>query len=87
MGSDQPAASPDEWAVGGEKVQTASAQSVRAAPTADELLKWGAAAFPLPWSHCVRLLAVKNPSGRSFYEAEAVEKTQRALTSATRKRR
>lgn len=55
----------------GEKVQTASAQLVRAASPSD-LLKWGAAAFPLPWSHYVRLLAVKNPSARSFYEAEAL---------------
>lgn len=31
-----------------------------------------AARFPLPWSHYVRLLAVKNPHGRAFYEAEAL---------------
>ncbi len=29
-------------------------------------------AFPLPWSHYVRLLAVKNPNARRFYEAEAL---------------
>jgi predicted nuclease of restriction endonuclease-like (RecB) superfamily len=29
-------------------------------------------AFPLPWSHYVRLLAVRNPDARSFYEAEAL---------------
>jgi predicted nuclease of restriction endonuclease-like (RecB) superfamily len=31
-----------------------------------------AGAFPLPWSHYVRLLAVDNPHARSFYEAEAL---------------
>jgi predicted nuclease of restriction endonuclease-like (RecB) superfamily len=30
-----------------------------------------AKALPLPWSHYVRLLAVKNPSARTFYETEA----------------
>ena len=29
-------------------------------------------AFPLPWSHYVRILAVKNAEARSFYEAEAL---------------
>lgn len=43
-------------------VQTASAELVRAA----------ASALPLPWSHYVRLLAVKNPNSRAFYEAEAL---------------
>lgn len=28
--------------------------------------------FPLPWSHYVKLLAVQNPEGRAFYEAEAL---------------
>jgi predicted nuclease of restriction endonuclease-like (RecB) superfamily len=45
-----------------EIVQTASAELVGA----------GAKALPLPWSHDVRLLAVKNSSARSFYEAEAL---------------
>ncbi len=31
-----------------------------------------ARAFPLPWSHYVRLFAVKNEHARSFYEAEAL---------------
>jgi DUF1016 N-terminal domain len=31
-----------------------------------------AEAFPLPWSHYVRLLSVENPEARAFYEAEAV---------------
>ncbi len=29
-------------------------------------------AFPLPWSHYVRLLALKNPEARDFYETEAL---------------
>jgi uncharacterized protein DUF1016 len=28
--------------------------------------------FPLPWSHYVRLLSVKNQQARSFYESEAL---------------
>lgn len=31
-----------------------------------------ARAFPLPWSAYVRLLSVKNPQARAFYEAEAL---------------
>ena len=31
-----------------------------------------AARFPLPWSHYVKLLGVKNPAARAFYEAEAL---------------
>jgi predicted nuclease of restriction endonuclease-like (RecB) superfamily len=31
-----------------------------------------AAAFPLPWSHYVRLLAIKDDGARSFYEKEAL---------------
>lgn len=40
--------------------QTASAESAPPAP------------FPLPWSHYVRLLAVKNENARAFYEDEAL---------------
>jgi predicted nuclease of restriction endonuclease-like (RecB) superfamily len=29
-------------------------------------------AFPLPWSHYVRLLSIENPLAREFYEAEAL---------------
>lgn len=28
--------------------------------------------FPLPWSHYIRLLSLKNPKARSFYEKEAI---------------
>jgi len=31
-----------------------------------------ARAFPLPWSHYVRLLSVEKPEARAFYEAEAL---------------
>jgi len=31
-----------------------------------------AAAFPLSWSHYVRLIAVENPRARAFYESEAI---------------
>lgn len=47
---------------GDDKLQTASAISgVQGAPT-----------FPLPWSHYVRLLSVKNLEARRFYEGEAL---------------
>lgn len=49
--------------VRGQKVQTSSAQLASGAV---------ATALPLPWSHHVRLLAVKNLSARSFYETEAL---------------
>jgi predicted nuclease of restriction endonuclease-like (RecB) superfamily len=31
-----------------------------------------AGAFPMPWSHYVRLLTVENATARAFYEAEAI---------------
>ena len=46
-----------------EIVQTASVGSSKAA-----LRK----RFPLPWSHYVKLLAVKDPDARAFYESEAL---------------
>jgi predicted nuclease of restriction endonuclease-like (RecB) superfamily len=47
-----------------QEIQTASGQSPG--------LFTPAPAFPLPWSAYVRLLAVKNPLARAFYEAEAL---------------
>jgi predicted nuclease of restriction endonuclease-like (RecB) superfamily len=46
-----------------EKLRTLSAQFT---------LKDIAQRFPLPWSHYVLLLSVKNPGARAFYEAEAL---------------
>lgn len=51
---------------GAEKVQTPSAQSGLVAADAPER------GFPLPWSHYVRLLAVRNLEARRFYEKEAL---------------
>ena len=45
------------------KIQTASAKF-----TITDIAK----RFPLPWSHYVLLLSVKNPAARSFYEAEVL---------------
>jgi len=45
-------------------LQTASAKSLDLATLA--------ANFPLPWSAYVRLLSVKNPTARTFYETEAL---------------
>lgn len=58
-----------------------SESSGRARPTASALAAAGsgsstlrsiAIALPLPWSHYVRLLSVKTPTARGFYEAEAL---------------
>ena len=48
--------------------------SITIAPTQSALsrLHTVAACFPLPWSHYVRLLSVKNPTAREFYETEAL---------------
>ncbi|HVW22009.1 MAG TPA: PDDEXK nuclease domain-containing protein [Opitutaceae bacterium] len=48
-------------------LQTVSEKSV-SAPAAGR----PAGRFPLPWSHYVRLMSVKDPSARQFYEAEAL---------------
>lgn len=58
-------------------LQTASAKSSTAAISESLSRKSPdlatlAACFPLPWSAYVRLLSVKNPAARSFYETEAV---------------
>lgn len=41
-------------------------------PSAESLLSNIASRFPLPWSAYVRLLSVKNPQARDFYETEAL---------------
>ncbi len=46
--------------------QTPSAKSL------DEYLAALAQAFPMSWSHYVRLLSVRTPEARAFYETEAV---------------
>ena len=58
-------------------LQTASAESsstsiVQTAPGQLPKLANLAEAFPLPWSAYVRLLSVKKPEARSFYEIEAL---------------
>jgi predicted nuclease of restriction endonuclease-like (RecB) superfamily len=50
----------------GPIVQTVSAQLSKA------LAKQCAACLPLPWSHYVRLLAVRSTHARAFYESEAL---------------
>ncbi len=49
---------------GSRKVQTASALLNESSNTLGQR-------FPLPWSHSVRLLAVRSQEARQFYEAEA----------------
>jgi predicted nuclease of restriction endonuclease-like (RecB) superfamily len=53
---------------GPEIRQTPSSKSSKASPTTAHLT----GAFPLSWSHYVRLLGVGNEQARSFYEAEAL---------------
>jgi hypothetical protein len=60
----QPSSPPTARA--GRIVQTVSAQLVGV------LAKECAARFPLPWSHYVRLLAVRSAHARAFYEREAL---------------
>ncbi len=57
-----------------QTIQTASGQSGSIAQTSSAQLsiKDIVNRFPLPWSHYVLLLSVKNPEGRSFYESEAL---------------
>ncbi len=54
-------------AAASEKVQTASGQFAGH----DDMVAV-AGRFPLPWSHYVRFLAVRNPEARRFYETEAL---------------
>lgn len=60
-----------------EIVQAAHAQLevagiVQALPAQSGLVARLAAAFPLPWTHYVRLQAVRSPVARRFYEVEAL---------------
>ena len=50
--------------------QTASAEFIT--PFRNSNLVELAARFPLPWSHYVRLLSLKNSEARAFYEKEAL---------------
>jgi predicted nuclease of restriction endonuclease-like (RecB) superfamily len=52
----------------GEKRATVSLKSRETVPPLGRL----AVAFPLPWSHYVRLLTIKNELARAFYHAEAL---------------
>jgi predicted nuclease of restriction endonuclease-like (RecB) superfamily len=59
-----------------ETRQTASAESglpeKYATLSAKFSLEQVARCFPLPWSHYVRLMSVKNPEAQKFYETEAL---------------
>ena len=58
------------------KLQTASGElaspATNSPDVSGESLRHLAARFPLPWSAYVRLLSVKSPNARTFYEAEAL---------------
>ncbi len=82
----------------GQIVQTASAQSptLEAADKVQILsalsgvhpcydgADGGAPIFPLPWSHYVRLLSVKNLEARRFYEGEALRADGTFANSGTK---
>ncbi len=53
-------------------LQTLSAKSQTTQPVGLVTISDLAARFPLPWSHYVRLLAVKKDDARRFYEQEAL---------------
>ncbi len=58
-----------------EKRQTAPDESAQALAPASGPVTLGyalAGAFPLSWSHYVRLLSVEKPHARAFYESEAI---------------
>lgn len=50
----------------------AEKEEIPQTPSAESLLSGVASRFPLPWSAYVRLLSVKNPQARDFYETEAL---------------
>jgi predicted nuclease of restriction endonuclease-like (RecB) superfamily len=55
---------------GEDRVKTVQTLSGQSGATAD--LDTVAARFNLPWSHYVRLLSIRNPEARHFYETEAL---------------
>ncbi len=56
----------------GAIVQTPSGESASGQVEFGEKVARITSAFPLSWSHYVRLITVENPHARAFYEAEAV---------------
>lgn len=54
------------------KVQTVSGQSPIVQTPSAEFDQRLFSAFPLSWSHYVRLMSVEKPHGRAFYEVEAI---------------
>ncbi len=52
--------------------EESSALAIRQTASGETALASLAARFPLPWSHYVKLLGVRNPEARRFYECEAV---------------
>lgn len=73
---DQILQTPSEESPARDIVQTAPAESstlvIRQTASGESPLSALAARFPLPWSHYVKLLSLKNPLARRFYEAEAL---------------
>jgi predicted nuclease of restriction endonuclease-like (RecB) superfamily len=61
-----------EQGMGGPIRQTLSAKSQLQHGAAYAAIERLARLFPLPWSHYVKLLAVKNDEARRFYEIEAL---------------
>jgi len=64
---------PDVFSMRSGKSATLSRKSkISQTASAKLSLSQVAVCFPLPWSHYVRLLSVKKPEARSFYETEAL---------------
>jgi hypothetical protein len=47
-------------------------QNILQTPSGESAIQQLSSRFPLPWSAYVRLLSVKRPEARSFYEMEAL---------------
>ena len=54
------------------QLNTASRDVIVQTPSAQLSQSYVYSQFPLPWSHYVKLLGVKNPEARVFYENEAL---------------
>lgn len=53
-------------------IQPSSNKNILQIPSAQSFILELTDKFPLPWSHCVRLLSVKDADARNFYETEAL---------------
>ena len=58
--------------VGQSTAELPISRSLREGPHSDPIALNTSEVFPLPWSHYIRLMSVKNDAARKFYEDEAI---------------